>query len=183
MRKGSRLRLFFFPHPRKNSCEVMAGGVQRLVAMKSISASSLKISFVLAATLGVASSLSAQTSPPAVNSSTPLSPAFVRSNAGSVTLSATQPPIIGWRINSGTLPSGLTFNTNTGVISGTPTGSGTSTNNINVGARNSKGWGPGRALQVIVLANTNTPAPSPTPTATPRPSPSPAPSATPTSNQ
>lgn len=151
--------------------------------MKLISISFLQNSLVALATFSVSSSLFAQTTPPVVTSGSPLSPAFVRSNSGSVSLSASQPPILGWRLNAGTLPSGLTFNTNTGVISGTPTGSGTSTNNINVGARNSKGWSAGKALQVVVLATTNTPAPSPTPTPTPRPSPTPNPSATPTSNQ
>jgi hypothetical protein len=63
--------------------------------------------------------------PPVITTASPL-PTGTVSNAYSTTLMATSGlPPYNWSIVSGALPSGLMLNTNTGVISGTPTSAGT----------------------------------------------------------
>jgi VCBS repeat-containing protein len=64
---------------------------------------------------------------------TPSLPAGAKNSAYSQTLAATggQTPYI-WSISTGTLPTGLTLNTSTGLISGTPTSTGTRTFTVQV---------------------------------------------------
>ncbi len=52
--------------------------------------------------------------------------------SATVTAAGGVPPYINWNVNTGSLPAGLTINSSTGVISGTPTALGTSTFTVQV---------------------------------------------------
>ena len=71
-----------------------------------------------------------------------------------------------------TLPLGLSLNTSSGVISGTPSVSSASSS-YTITATNSYGWTTASVTIAIAAAPTPTPTPSPTPSATPTPTPSP----------
>ena len=95
-------------------------------------------------------SITIQNAPLAI-SSTSLS-FGIKGFAYSQTLAATggQAPFT-WSISSGTLPAGLTLNSTTGVISGTPTTAGTSTFTVRVQDANSATAT--RALSITIYAN------------------------------
>jgi len=83
-------------------------------------------------------------SAPAITSSSSI--AFVQGVSGSFTNTATGYPAPTWTITSGTLPTGLTLNATTGVISGTPSGS-LGTYSITLKATNTVGF----ATQAVTL--------------------------------
>ena len=80
-----------------------------------------------------------------------------------------------------TLPLGLSLNTSSGVISGTPSVSSASSS-YTITATNSYGWTTASVTIAIAAAPTPTPTPSPTPSATPTPSPTATPSPMPTAS-
>lgn len=77
-----------------------------------------------------------------------------------------------YRVSAGTLPAGLTLNTSTGVISGTPTAASSAT--VTVEATGAD-FGTSTATLTFDIDPDPNPAPSPTPTPTPTPDPNPAP--------
>ena len=83
-----------------------------------------------------------------------------------------------YRVSAGTLPAGLTLNTSTGVISGTPTTASTATVTLEATGAD---FGTSTATVTFDIDPDPNPSPSPTPTPTPDPNPAPPPpSPTPT---
>ncbi|MEP7164080.1 MAG: putative Ig domain-containing protein [Ferruginibacter sp.] len=68
---------------------------------------------------------------------TPASPAGTVGTSFTYNIVASNPPILSYAIASGTLPAGLSLNTSTGAITGTPTAAGSSS--VDVTATNSSG--------------------------------------------
>lgn len=100
---------------------------------------------------------------------------FVVGVARSYTLNAGGFPAPVYTVGAG-FPTWANLNTNTGVISGTPTSTTGSPYNFTITATNSQG-ADSQAFTLLVSA---TPSPTPTPTATPSASPSPTPTPSPT---
>ncbi|MBM7474152.1 ice-binding family protein [Curtobacterium herbarum] len=101
---------------------------------------------------------------PTITSGTPTAATTGQPYSYTVTATSTPTPTF----TATGLPAGLTINSTTGVISGTPTAPGSSTVTITA----SNGTGPADTQVVTVRVVTPTPTPTPTPT-TPAPSPTP----------
>ena len=116
---------------------------------------------------------------PVLTAATPPTTATVGA-AYSYTFAASGYPVPTYLVQSGTLPTGLTLNSTTGALSGTPTATGTFT--FVITATNSAGTNDSASITVIVANAAQAPAPPPVPSVTTSATPAPTPTPTPTAS-
>lgn len=153
---GSLLGLFF--DDNSTSSEAISGGkVYRLQTWNDVALTQSEIDAATSSTPSVAT-----TSLPNATVNAAYSRALTA--AGGV------PPYTSWQVTSGSLPSGLTLNASTGVISGTPTSTGTSSFTVTVtDSASSPVVSAAANLTLTVAAAPAPPAPTRVPTQLPPP--------------